>query len=134
MKKNKKILIIDGDHDFGFALKFFFAKKNFDLLLACTLSEGMLILEREKPEYVFLDNHLPDSLGRGKSEYIQAQYPHSNLYSEQEVRLIRDKLYRLAQQELLRHLTSKPKSKIAVPNHLMIAQNAKYYPLGVKSA
>ena len=75
MKKNKKILIIDGDQHFGLAMKFFFAKKNFDLLLAYTLSEGMLILEREKPEYVFLDNHLPDGLGRGKSEYIQAQYP-----------------------------------------------------------
>ena len=128
MKKNKKILIIDDDQDFGLALKFFFAKKNFDLLLAHTLSEGMLILEREKPEYVFLDNCLPDGLGRGKSEYIHAQYPHSNLYNEREVKLIRNKLYQLAQHELVRHLTSKPKSKISVPNHLMIARNANRYP------
>jgi DNA-binding NtrC family response regulator len=79
MKNSKKILVIDDDKDFGIALKFFFADKDVELLLAHTLSEGMSLLEREKPEFIFLDNNLPDGLGWGKTEYILSHYPHIHL-------------------------------------------------------
>ena len=83
----KKILIIDDDKDFGLALKYFFADKNFELLVAHTLTEGMIMLEQEKPDYVFLDNSLPDGLGWGKTEFILSHYPqtHLNLVSALDV-------------------------------------------------
>src|SRR3982750_455321 len=68
MKNSKKILVIDDDKDFGVALKFFFADKDVELHVAHTLSEGMTMLEKEKPEFIFLDNNLPDGLGWGKTE------------------------------------------------------------------
>ena len=41
----------------------------------------------EKPEYVFLDNSLPDGMGWGKTEFILANYPltHLNLVSALDV-------------------------------------------------
>ena len=87
METKKKILIIDDDKDFGLALKYFFADKNFELIVAHTLTEGMVILEKEKPEYLFLDNSLPDGMGWGKTEFILTNYPqtHLNLVSALDV-------------------------------------------------
>ena len=79
MENKKKILIIDDDKDFGLALKYFFADKNFELIVAHTLTEGMVMLEKEKPEYLFLDNSLPDGMGWGKTEFILTNYPLTNL-------------------------------------------------------
>lgn len=59
----KKILLIDDDRDFGLLLTSFFIGKNFEVVLAHTLTEGMATMERERPEYIFLDNGLPDGLG-----------------------------------------------------------------------
>ena len=87
MENKKKILIIDDDKDFGLALKYFFADKNFELIVAHTLTEGMVMLEKEKPEYLFLDNSLPDGMGWGKTEFILTNYPqtHLNLVSALDV-------------------------------------------------
>jgi len=87
MDYKKKILVIDDDKDFGLALKYFFADKNFELLVAHTLTQGMIMLEQEKPDYVFLDNSLPDGLGWGKTEFILSHYPqtHLNLVSALDV-------------------------------------------------
>lgn len=87
MKNSKKILVIDDDKDFGIALKYFFADKNVELHVAHTLTEGMSLLEKEKPEYIFLDNNLPDGLGWGQTEYILSHYPqiHLNLISALDV-------------------------------------------------
>ena len=75
----KKILLIDDDVDFGLLLTGFLANKNFDVLVAHTLGEGMAVMERERPEHVFLDNGLPDGLGWGKATFILSQYPLAQL-------------------------------------------------------
>jgi len=79
----KKILLIDDDKDFGLLLTGFFIGKNFEVILAHTLEEGMAVLERERPDYIFLDNTLPDGLGWGKATFIKTKYPsiHLNLIS-----------------------------------------------------
>ena len=79
----KKILLIDDDKDFGVLLRGFFSKEKFQVLLAYTLGEGMAVMERERPEYIFLDNNLPDGTGWDKASFIQLQYPmaHLNLIS-----------------------------------------------------
>jgi DNA-binding response OmpR family regulator len=76
----KKILLIDDDADFGRLLTGFLVNKDFEVLVAQTLSEGMAAMERERPEHIFLDNGLPDGLGWGKATYIQSQYPLAQLY------------------------------------------------------
>lgn len=75
MNIKKKVLVIDDDEDFGLALTIFFSDKPFRLFLAHTLLEGMVMLEKERPEHVFLDNRLPDGLGWDKAEFIMTQYP-----------------------------------------------------------
>ena len=76
----KKILLIDDDKDFGRLLIGFMVNKDFEVLLAHTLVEGMAAMERERPEYIFLDNGLPDGLGWGKAVFIQSQYPTARLH------------------------------------------------------
>lgn len=75
----KKILLIDDDKDFGLLLRLFFNGKNYELLLAYNLSDGMAAMEKERPDYLFLDNGLPDGQGWGKEAYIQAHYPETNV-------------------------------------------------------
>jgi len=79
MKNKKKVLVIDDDEDFGLALTYFFADKDFQLFVAHTIADGMDVLEKERPEYIFLDNSLPDGLGWGKTEYILKNYPQTHL-------------------------------------------------------
>ena len=75
----KKILPIDDDVDFGVLLAGFLAHKNFEVLLAYTLCEGMAVMEKERPEYIFLDNGLPDGPGWGHAAHIQSLYPLAHL-------------------------------------------------------
>jgi DNA-binding response OmpR family regulator len=71
----KKILIIDDEKDLGVILKDFFTKKKFEVYVSYTIEEGMKILEEIAPDYIFLDNNLPDGAGWGKTEYILSRYP-----------------------------------------------------------
>ena len=85
--KNKKVLVIDDEIDFGFLMKSFFSSRNFEVFTAHTLADGLRILEEEKPDYIFLDNLLPDGLGWGQTEFILVNYPQAdlNLISAMEV-------------------------------------------------
>jgi ActR/RegA family two-component response regulator len=75
----KKILLIDDDADFGRLLTGYLADKDFVVLLARTLCEGMSVIEKERPEHIFLDNGLPDGSGWCKAAFIQSQYPLAQL-------------------------------------------------------
>ena len=75
----KKVLIIDDEKDFGLLLKGFFTRKKYDVRLSYTIEEGMKALEECKPDFIFLDNNLPDGLGWGKADYILKNYPKTQL-------------------------------------------------------
>ena len=75
----RKILLIDDDRDFGLLFTNFFIGKDFEVLLAFNLREGMEALERERPEFIFLDNGLPDGRGWGQADFIQSEYPLAQL-------------------------------------------------------
>jgi DNA-binding NtrC family response regulator len=77
--KDKKILIVDDEVDFGLLMKSFFSNRKVEVYFANSIEEGLTILEREKPEYVFLDNNLPDGYGWGKTEFILEHYPQTQL-------------------------------------------------------
>jgi len=75
----KKVLIIDDEKDFGLLLKGFFTKKQYDVSVSYTIEDGMKALEEIKPDFIFLDNNLPDGLGWGKTEFILKNYPETQL-------------------------------------------------------
>lgn len=77
--KNKKVLIIDDEEDLGILLKRFFFLRKIDVYVARTIEDGMKILEEQKPDFIFLDNNLPDGLGWSKTEYILVNYPQTQL-------------------------------------------------------
>ena len=57
----------------------FFIGKDFDVLLAYNLRDGMVALERERPQFIFMDNNLPDGRGWGKAGFILSEYPLTQL-------------------------------------------------------
>jgi DNA-binding NtrC family response regulator len=71
----KKVLIIDDEKDLGLILKNFFTKKKYEVYVSYTIEDGMKVLEEVMPDYIFLDNNLPDGSGWGKTEYILKKYP-----------------------------------------------------------
>jgi DNA-binding response OmpR family regulator len=77
--KNRKVLIIDDEDDFGFLMKEFFSKKGCDVFVANSITTGLGLLQKEKPDFLLLDNNLPDGLGWSKTEFIVANYPKTNL-------------------------------------------------------
>lgn len=79
MPNRKKVLFVNDDDDFGKLMKKFLENENVEFLVARTLTEGMMMLEKEHPDYVFLDNKLPDGSGWEKTEFILHNYPQTNL-------------------------------------------------------
>jgi len=77
--KNKKVLIIDDEEDLGILFRHFFNPKHIDVYVAHTIADGMRLLEEQNPDFLFLDNNLPDGLGWGKTEYILMNYPRTKL-------------------------------------------------------
>jgi DNA-binding NtrC family response regulator len=59
----RKILIIDDEVDFCMIMKGFFSRKNYEVLLAYTLQDGLALFNEQRPEILFLDNNLPDGSG-----------------------------------------------------------------------
>lgn len=70
-----KILIIDDETDICYLLSMLLKKKNFATSYVNSLSDAVIALERENPNLVFLDNHLPDGLGLNFIEYIKSKKP-----------------------------------------------------------
>lgn len=77
--KGKGVLIVDDEADFGLLMKDFFCNKGYTVFLADSLSTGLEMLQREKPDVVLLDNILPDGLGWSKTDFILANYPNTRL-------------------------------------------------------
>lgn len=73
--KCKKILVIDDEKDFQILMQSFFTTNGHQVFVAGTIKEGLLILDEEHPDFLFLDNKLPDGLGWESTEYILKNYP-----------------------------------------------------------
>ena len=56
----QKVLLIDDDRNIAQTLSIYLTEKGFTVFLAGTGGEGLIIFEREKPDLVLLDLHLPD--------------------------------------------------------------------------
>lgn len=72
---SKKILIIDDETDLCLLLKDYFVRKNYEVIISHTLTEGKDILSTLKPKILFLDNNLPDGVGWDLAPSIAANFP-----------------------------------------------------------
>jgi DNA-binding NtrC family response regulator len=64
MSDTIKVLIIDDEIDLCLLLKdYFFRRKNYEVIVSHTLSEGKALLNTVRPDILFLDNNLPDGVG-----------------------------------------------------------------------
>ena len=101
--KNRKVLIIDDEKDFGMLMSRFFSERKFDVYMAYTISEGMKVLEEQKPDIIFLDNILPYGYGWDKTEFILSNYPQTqlNLISALNVPKTSASTFRIIEKQLL---------------------------------
>lgn len=74
-----KVLIIDDEVDLCLLMKTFFRQKKFEVEMAHTLNDGLSKLENFSPDYVFLDNNLPDGLGWDHAPQILSKHPELKL-------------------------------------------------------
>jgi DNA-binding response OmpR family regulator len=70
-----KALIVDDEIDICYLLDGILKKKSLRSTYANTLSDAEIILKKEHPSVIFLDNHLPDGLGIEFIEYVKKNYP-----------------------------------------------------------
>jgi DNA-binding NtrC family response regulator len=75
-----QILIIEDDSTIQLALKTFFEKKNYDVLLADTGAKGLDIARKNLPDIVLLDLRLPDIYGLELLKKIKTDRPDSIVY------------------------------------------------------
>ncbi len=74
-----KVLIIDDETDICYLLSTLLKQKNIETAFVNTLADAAQALEKETPELIFLDNHLPDGLGMNFVEYIKKHNPGSKI-------------------------------------------------------
>lgn len=70
-----KALIVDDEMDICFILSGIFKNRNLSTSYANSLAEAKVLLKKEAPFILFLDNHLPDGLGVQFIEYVKEHYP-----------------------------------------------------------
>jgi two-component system OmpR family response regulator len=75
----KRILIIDDEKDLCTIIKHFLIKKNCDVDIAHSLSEGYHKLKLRKPDILLLDNNLPDGKGWLAAVEIKRKYPNISI-------------------------------------------------------
>ncbi|MFC3810226.1 response regulator transcription factor [Lacihabitans lacunae] len=73
----KKVLIIDDEIDICMMLKAYLQKNNFEVNYACSLKDGLQNLGKTSPDYLILDNNLPDGLGVSSIKKIKSQSPNT---------------------------------------------------------
>lgn len=75
----KSVLIVDDEIDLCLLLKQFLTKKDYEVHIAHTLSDGLSILKNIQPDTLMLDNNLPDGMGWDKADEIHKKYPKMNI-------------------------------------------------------
>ena len=75
MNLKKKVLIIDDEVDLCLLMKAYFMRKNYEVHVAHTLSDGINRLNQIVPDYLFIDYNLPDGLGWDKLPEMYQKFP-----------------------------------------------------------
>src|SRR6476620_9202348 len=80
MITRKKVLIIDDEVDLCLLMKTYFLRKNSEVYIAHTLSDGISRLDELIPDYLFIDYNLPDGLGWDKLPDLYQKYPDTQFH------------------------------------------------------
>ena len=75
MITRKKVLIIDDEVDLCLLMKTYFLRKNYEVYIAHTLTDGVSRLNEITPDYLVIDYNLPDGLGWDKLTKLYKKYP-----------------------------------------------------------
>jgi DNA-binding NtrC family response regulator len=71
----KKVLIIDDEIDLCLLMKAYFLRKNYEVYISHTLTDGVNRLSEIHPDYLFIDYNLPDGLGWDKLPDLYKKFP-----------------------------------------------------------
>lgn len=71
----RKILIIDDEIDLCMMVEKFLLRKNYDVVCAYSLLDGLKKLQEIVPDALLLDNNLPDGLGWMQADAFHIAYP-----------------------------------------------------------
>ncbi len=71
----KRVLIVDDEIDLCLMIRLFLMKRNYDVYVAHTLSEGFRKINSVKPDSLLLDNNLPDGMGWDFAKNLHELYP-----------------------------------------------------------
>jgi DNA-binding NtrC family response regulator len=72
----KTVLIIDDEEELCMLMEMVLERQHFFSKSIHNLQEAMDIIEQLKPDYIFLDNHLPDGKGVNAIKKMIELYPH----------------------------------------------------------
>jgi DNA-binding response OmpR family regulator len=71
----KKVLIIDDEIDLCLMIKQFLTKRDYEVYIAHTLTDGLHHLNAVTPDVLILDNNLPDGMGWDAAKSIHDRFP-----------------------------------------------------------
>ena len=89
----KKVLIVDDEVDLCLLLQQFLSKRNCEVHVAHSLTEGLNKLDAIRPDALMLDNNLPDGMGWDVAEQIRQKFPQMNITLISAYRLAKDFKY-----------------------------------------
>ncbi|MCR9062405.1 MAG: response regulator [Cytophagales bacterium] len=75
----KKVLIIDDEIDICLLLKAYLQRQNYLAEYECDLASGIKKLHSTAPDFVILDNNLPDGYGINHIGIIKEMYPQAKI-------------------------------------------------------
>jgi DNA-binding NtrC family response regulator len=76
----KKVLIVDDEVDLCLLMKAYFNRKNYEVYLAHSLSEGIKELQKISPDVLFIDNNLPDGYGWDIIGEMSERFPNTKYH------------------------------------------------------
>ncbi len=86
----KKVLVVDDEVDLCLLVQQFLSKRNWEVHIAHTLTEGLDMLNTIRPDALMLDNNLPDGMGWDVADQIHQKYPGMTITLISAYRLAKD--------------------------------------------
>lgn len=71
----ENVLIVDDEVDICYFLKRNLDRKEYITTFVNTLKEALKLINKDRPNVVLLDNHLPDGLGLDFAQQVKVNYP-----------------------------------------------------------
>ena len=75
-----KVLVVDDEIDYCMIMKEYFQSRKYDVCLAYTLHDGLRLLDEFKPDFLLLDNNLPDGKGWEHLDKISTKDPSLKIF------------------------------------------------------